>query len=167
MSSKKEKKKKETLDPKASLFPFQLVDVRLYEINVERCEPQKENESEVPDLKVLLHSGSEPPEAENFSLLLTFETNFLFEDNTPTCKLFMAIEGFFVSVVDVDTIKPEVVSRFKETDALILLWPYLRQMLHDLTTRLRLDVPPLPLIDPGTLVTFVSQDESERDAAIA
>jgi preprotein translocase subunit SecB len=67
----------------------------------------------------------------------------------------------------VDTIKPEVVSRFKETDALILLWPYLRQMLHDLTTRLRLDVPPLPIIDPGTLVTFVSQDESERDAAIA
>ena len=167
MSSKKRKSKTEKLDPRASLFPFQLVDVRLYEINVERCEHKEDEEDVEPGLKVLLHSGSEPTEAEEFALLLTFETNFVFEDKSPTCKLFMAIEGFFVSVVDMDTIKPEVVSRFKEADALILLWPYLREMLYDLTTRLRLDVPPIPIVDPGALVTFVSQDELETDTAIA
>jgi len=59
----------------------------------------------------------------------------------------MSLEGRFKSLVEVNTIKKEVLERFKSLDAIILLWPYLRQHLHDLTSRMRLELPPIPTLD--------------------
>jgi hypothetical protein len=143
-------------------FPFQLVDVRLYEITAERWDPEQEAPEE-PPLSILLHPGDEPPDAEEFGLLLTFETVF-FSDGSPECTLYLAIEGRFKAMVDISTIKPEVIEQFKSDDAIVLFWPYLRQMLHDITDRMRLGIPPLPVIDPRALVQLPSTgDETEEN----
>jgi len=145
----------------SALSPFQLADIRLWEIRAERWDPDREMPEEFP-LSILLYTGNEPPDAEEFGLLLTFETAFL-SDGSPECTIFLAIEGRFQAVVDMGTIKPEVIEQFKSADAVVLFWPYLRQMLHDITNRMRLEVPPLPIIDPRTLVQYMStNDETEE-----
>jgi len=143
----------------SALSPFQLVDIRLYEIRAERWDPEQEAPEELP-LSILLHTGDEPPDAEEFGLLLTFETVFI-SDDSPECTIFLAIEGRFQAMVDMSTIKPEVIQQFKSQDAIVLFWPYLRQMLHDITDRMRLGAPPLPIIDPRTLLS--STDETEEN----
>jgi preprotein translocase subunit SecB len=146
----------------SALSPFQLIDIRLWEITVERWDPNQEAPEELP-LSILLHTGDEPPDAEEFGLLLTFETVFL-SDGSPECTIFLAIEGRFRAVVDMGTIKPEVIEQFKSADAVVLFWPYLRQTLHDITNRMRLGVPPLPIIDPRALVQHLStSDETEEN----
>jgi hypothetical protein len=141
----------------SALAPFQLVDIRLYEIRAERWDPEQEAPEERP-LSILLHTGDEPPDAKEFGLLLTFETVFL-SDDSPECTLFLGIEGRFQAIVDMSTIKPEVIQQFKSQDAIVLFWPYLRQMLHDITDRMRLEVSPLPIIDPRALVQRLSTSD--------
>jgi len=159
MNSPKGDTEKQTTTPQG-LFPFQLVDIRLYEIKAEQCDPDSEKPAELP-LSMLLHVGDEPPDAGEFSLLLTFET-ILLSDDVPECTIYLALEGHFEAVVDVNTIKPKVIQRFKSADAIILFWPYLRQTLHDLTNRMRLGIPPLPIIDPRALVGSPSGDDTEE-----
>jgi preprotein translocase subunit SecB len=146
----------------SALFPFQLVDIRLYEIRAERWDPDQETPAEFP-ISILLHTGDEPPDAEKFGLLLTFETAFP-SDGSPECTIFLAIEGLFEAVVDTGTIKPEVIEQFKSADAVVLFWPYLRQMLHDITNRMQLGVPPLPIIDPRTLVQHMSTNDQTEES---
>jgi len=159
MSSKKQQTE-ENIMAELNYFPFQLQDSRLYEIMVERFVVEEEEEKET-HLSLLLKVGDEPLDAEEFSLLLTFETNLFSEDSNSGCNLQLSIEGHFASIVDVSTIKPEVIKKFKEVDSLVLLWPYLRQMFSDITDRLRLSVAPLPIIDPRALLSTEEGSTSE------
>jgi preprotein translocase subunit SecB len=140
-----------------TLFPFQLSDIRLYEIVVERCDPENSENPTLP-VSIGLISSDIDLEESDFGMLLTFDAGFPMDDK-PVCKIHLSIEGIFHSVVDVDTIKLEVVERFKSKDAMVLFWPYLRQTLHDITDKMHLGIPPLPIIDPIALVEAIS-DES-------
>ena len=129
----------------AAVFPFQLVDVRLYELAAKRRTEEGDPIAEVP-YSVNILRGSEPEDADEFGLLLSFQAT------VPAGKgiksdISMSLEGRFKSLVEVNTIKKEVLERFKSLDAIILLWPYLRQHLHDLTSRMRLELPPIPTLD--------------------
>jgi preprotein translocase subunit SecB len=140
------------------MFPFQLADVRLYEAKIERLDLSEEEAEKAP-LKLNIRPGDEPPDADEFDLLLNFDVTF------PSAHIHLAIEGHFTSVVDPKTIKPEVVRRFKASDSIILLWPYLRQTFHDLTMRMRLDIGPLPIIDARTLIESpFGEETAEEDA---
>jgi preprotein translocase subunit SecB len=140
-----------------TLFPFQLKDIRLYEVNIERCDPEVKENKTFP-VSIGLISSDIDLEDGDFGMLLTFDAGFPMDDK-PVCKIHLSIEGIFHSVVDVDTIKPEVVERFKSKDAMVLFWPYLRQTLHDITDKMHLGIPPLPIIDPIALIEAIS-DES-------
>ena len=140
------------------LFPFQLTDVSLYEIVVTHHDPDQAEQEEVP-LKLRLIIGSEPLDAEEFGLLLTFETTVPVDE--PEYDIFLAIEGSFEAIPEVEISDPEEIKKFKSSDAAILLWPYLRQTLHDITTRMRLGLPPLPIIDPRALVESPLSGETE------
>jgi hypothetical protein len=153
--AKQEKRRED--EPQLSLFPFQLIDIRLYELSMERCDPEEENIRPAP-VSIGLGSSEENNDSEEFGLLLTFNASFPLGDH-PRCKIHLALEGLFRSVVDFDTIKPDVIERFKSNDAMILFWPYLRQILHDITERMRLDIPPLPIIDPRGLLDAISEAE--------
>jgi preprotein translocase subunit SecB len=133
-----------------SAFPFQLKDVRLFHINAERHTPEQEGK-EPPFLSVLLVKGKEPSTSPEFSLWLQFETELPHGD-APECSISLSIEGHFEVIADPTTLKPEVIEQFKEADAILLLWPYLREALHNLTDRMHLGVPPLPVIDARALL---------------
>ncbi len=134
-----------------SAFPFQLTGTRLFHVSTERHVPEQEGE-EPPSLSILLIRGEEPPRSPEFSLWLQFETELPHGD-APECSISLSIEGHFETIVDPTTLKPEVVERFKVADAILLLWPYLRETLHNLTDRMHLSVPPLPVIDARALLT--------------
>lgn len=134
------------------IFPFQLIDIYLYEVVARRGILQEpEGIVELP-LNILLHPGNEPLDAPEFGLLVTFEFSAPSEDE-PTCHILLALEGLFQAVVDVETIDPEIIRQFKTSDAIILFWPYLRQTLDDLVVRMRLPLPPLPVVDARSLVS--------------
>jgi len=133
-----------------SAFPFQLTDIRLFNVSTERHTPEQEGE-EPPSLSILLIKGEEPPTSPEFSLWLQLEAELPHGD-APECSISLSIEGRFKAIVDPTTLKPEVVERFKVADAILLLWPYMRETLHDLTERMRLGTPPLPVIDARALL---------------
>ncbi len=102
-------------------------------------------------LEVGLFSDEAPPDAEEFGLLLTFGTQVPVGDKK-AYRINMAIEGKFHVLDSAQPLNADTVSQFKSRDAIILLWPYLRQMLHDLVTRMRIGIEPLPVLDARTLV---------------
>jgi preprotein translocase subunit SecB len=143
-------------------FPFQLVDIRLFHVQAERHFPEEEGE-EGPALRIELTKAEEPHTAPEFSLWLELESD-LPSGDAPECSISLSIEGHFKTVVDPTGLKPEIVERFKRADAVLLLWPYLRETLHNLTDRMRLGVPPLPVIDArALLVQPVDEFSSEED----
>jgi len=148
-------------EPTTSAFPFQLTDVRLFQVKVERHTPEQEGE-EPPSLSVLLIKGEAPPTASEFSLWLQFETEWPHSDASK-CSISLSMEGYFKAIVDPTALKAEVIDRFKEADAILLLWPYLRETLHSLTERMRLEVPPLPVIDARALITVPLDESVEED----
>ena len=144
-----------------SSFPFQLTDVRLFRVSTERHVPELEGE-EPPALSILLIKGDEPPMSREFSLWLQLESELPHGD-APECSISLSIEGHFEAIVDPDTLKPDVVERFKAADAVLLLWPYMREALHNLTDRMRLWVPILPVIDArALLIRPVDEDSVEE-----
>jgi preprotein translocase subunit SecB len=142
-----------------TLFPFQLNDIRLYEIIIERCDPEDKENKTLP-VSIGLVSSDIDVEEGDFGILLTFDAGFPIDDK-PVCKIHLSIEGLFNTVVDVDTIKPEALDKFKSKDAMVLFWPYLRQTLHDITDRMHLGIPPLPIIDPSVLVEAISEEPKD------
>ncbi|MEE9617922.1 MAG: hypothetical protein V3T90_13090 [Anaerolineae bacterium] len=134
-----------------SAFPFQLVDIRLFHVSTERYTPEQEGE-EPPSLSIVLIKGEESPTSPEFSLWLQLEAELPHGD-APECSISLSIEGRFEAIVDPTTLRPEVIERFKEADAILLLWPYLRETLHNLTNRMRLGMSLLPVIDARSLLT--------------
>jgi preprotein translocase subunit SecB len=137
-------------------FPFQLIDIRLYDVIVERCNSADETSERVP---ISIGLASFDDEDDSFRIHLAFDASFPI-DKAPLCRIHLSIEGKFQPIVDISTLNPDVITKFKENDSIVLFWPYLRQMLHDLTNRMRLSIPPLPVIDPRTLVQ--TNDESDE-----
>lgn len=142
---------------KLAPFPFQLLDVRLYEVVVERCDPEDEKTEQVP-ISIGMASFDDENEDDQFRIHLAFDASLPIDDK-PVCKIHLSIEGMFSPIVDIETIKPDVIEQFKDNDSIVLFWPYLRQMLHDLTNRMRLRIPPLPVIDPRALVSEIPESE--------
>jgi len=138
-------------------FPFQLLDVRLYEVVVERFDSLEEESGRTP-ISIGLASLPAENEDEQFRVHLALDASFPVDDE-PLCKIHLTVEGIFQPIVDIRTVKPEVIERFKNNDSIVLFWPYLRETLHDLTTRMRLGIPPLPVIDPRMLVKETPESE--------
>jgi len=153
-------KKRSPGKAQVALFPFQLNDIKLYEIIIERCNPEDKENKALP-VSIGLVSSDIDVEGGDFGMLLTFDAGFPIDDK-PVCKIHLSIEGLFHAVVDVDTIKPEVIDKFKSKDAMVLFWPYLRQTLQDITDRMHIGIPPLPIIDPSVLVEALSEEPIDK-----
>jgi len=151
-----------------SQFPFQLVDIRLFHVQAERHFPEEKGE-EGPSLRIELVNIEEPHTAQEFSLWLELEAD-LPSGDAPECSINLSIEGRFKAVVESTDLKPEIVERFKEADAVLLFWPYMRETLHNLTDRMRLGLSPLPVIDARALLvkpvdeSFVEEDLFEDES---
>lgn len=142
-------------------FPFQMLDVRLYRICTEPRDIQSKDEVALP-LQISLQSDDSPLNAEQFNLLLAFETVLPFTDDIEYFTS-IAIEGIFKAIVDVETIRPELIEQFKSRDSILLLWPYLRQTLQDIAIRMGIDVAPLPIIDARALISRQNEEEVDTN----
>jgi preprotein translocase subunit SecB len=138
------------IDQTMPLFPFRLMDVRLYEVHTEHCEI-KEKKQEDAKFGFSLRHGNEPLDSKEFGILLVFE-GMVPTGKQTGCQLKVSVEGQFATTVDPKSLKEDVIKQFRGLDSAVLLWPYLRQYVHDLTSRLGLELPPLPTIDVRALL---------------
>lgn len=128
-------------------FPFQLVDVWLREVSAQRCEAEPGRQVKLP----IMVSLRKDVEERDRLLMLSFETRVPSTEGSD-CNIKMTLEGRFRKAGGESAISPKEEMRFERVDAIVLLWPYLREHLHDLTLRMHLDVPPLPIIDSRLLL---------------
>ncbi len=132
------------------LLPFQLTDIRLYEVIARRCDQETDKTKPIP-ISIELSSTEEEENDEEFALLVTFKAGFPL-DEKPSCDIEISIEGIFHMLEGVEKLKPEEIKQFMSKDAIVLFWPYLRQNLHDITQKMRLGMTPLPILNPGALI---------------
>lgn len=131
-------------DDRLKLAPFQLSDVRLFEIKVERCD----SKDIVDELQFQADLESTDIKEDDNSFLLKVNLQTKIPDGKDSiCELELSVEARFHPIVDIDTIKKEFLDDFRSRTGFFILWPYVRQYLHDITSRLRLGIPPLPMID--------------------
>jgi preprotein translocase subunit SecB len=135
---------------KIDRFPFQLVNVRLYEVHTERCEFAEEK-PENAVFNFSLMKGNEPLDSTDFGILLAFD-GVIPSGEKNGCRLKVSVEGRFATTVNPEVLKSEAIEQFRNLDSSVLLWPYLRQYVQDLTTRLGLGLPPLPTLDVRALL---------------
>ncbi len=133
------------------LFPFQLTAVRMHDVRAERCKIP-EDKKEAATFGLAIKQSEDPPEAKEFGILLSFEGTIPSGKNE-SCKVSVGVEGIFKTTVDPSVLKADVIKRFRQTDSAVLLWPYLRQYVHDLTCRLDLGLPPLPVLDVRAMLS--------------
>ncbi len=136
-------------DSAVPFFPIQLTDVRLKEIHAEVVEATEEGEQEATTR--VSSTVEENPDPEGFFATLRLDTcRMAGEEEVLT--LAVTVEGAFEALGDLDEIDQKIAQEFMERDIFLLLWPYLREQVHSLTRRMRLPVPPLPVVDLRTLV---------------
>ncbi len=141
------------------LYPLQLLDVRLYEADIERidAEPDQESdvggpaEEQVPAPRLTVHVGIQRhDETRRASVFLTTEIEGP-DPEAPDFRLSVTIEGLFDALVDLVEIDSSVWQEFEDTSSVSLLWPYVREVVHSFTRRMRVDVPVLPTLNQLTL----------------
>lgn len=141
----------------ARFFPFQMMDVRIREIHANLYAPAEEEEPE-PSIEFLIEAD-EPNTDEEFSVRLLFDAQHVsIEDER--FNLSVILEGYFVPIVEPETIDQQVAQRFKTRDVVMVLWPYLREAVHNITQRMQIDMPLLPVITPQQLS---SQEEEASE----
>jgi len=160
--------KKQTRNPETGIqcegagpfFPIQLTDVRLKEIRAKVVEATEEGKQEATTR--VSSTFDEHPHPEGFFATLRLDTcRMAGEDEVLT--LAVTVEGAFEAVGDLDEMDQRVAQQFMERDILLLLWPYLREQVHSLTRRMRLPVPPLPVVGVHALVQVSDVGEPESE----
>ncbi|MGB7538235.1 MAG: hypothetical protein WBM17_06820, partial [Anaerolineales bacterium] len=117
--------------PAVDRFPFQLVNVRLYEVHTERCEFAEEKQGKAV-FNFALIKGNEPLDSKDFGILLAFD-GIIPSGEKNGCRLKVSVEGRFATTVNPEMLKSEAIEQFRNLDSSVLLWPYLRQYVQDLT----------------------------------
>lgn len=130
-------------------YPFQLLDVRLYEAVIERLEPDESVEAEdiaqIPiavNLEVVEHSDR------RLSAFLTLDTKGLENE----FRLRFTLQGVFETSVDLKDVEQELRQEFEDHSAVFLLWPYARECMHNFAHQIRKDLPLLPTLNRLAMV---------------
>jgi preprotein translocase subunit SecB len=136
-----------------TLYPLQLLDVRLYEADLKRIRFQDirdEEESDdgqlpVPKLGVKVEI-LRYAESRSASVRVTLDVDGP-DGEAPDFHLSFTLEGFFEAQVELNEIDETTWEEFENTSALALIWPYAREALHSFTRRMRVDLPVLPTLN--------------------
>ena len=144
----------------ARLFPFQMVSVRLGEIHaaVHKTDTDKEEGTAAEEPLRIVILSDEDENYEEFDLALVFEIQSEISEGEAILSLSVMIEGHFEALVDPETIDRGVIHRFKESEVITLLWPYMRETVHNITDRMGLGFPPLPIVDARHLISTDTEE---------
>jgi len=141
-------------------FPLQLIGLRIHEVTVQRTTREEPPPKGLP-LSIRLLAPETDSDSPERSVLAVFETTAPDREGR-ACKIFLSLEGTFHQAADAGPLPLATSKDFEGRHALVLLWPYLRQYLFDLTTKLDLRVPPLPVVDPRALLAWGSKPLPKR-----
>lgn len=132
--------------------PFQLKATRLREVKARILAPDEKGE---PSLTILTLEDSDQNTDEAFWIGLLFEAHLT---GKVPFEVKVLLEGRFEAISDVEGYDSQSVVRFKRQDAVMILWPYLRETVNNLTERMQIEMPPLPVI---TFQHLSALDEEE------
>ena len=148
------------------LYPIQLIDVRLYEIFVERVataddQGDEEEGHSPPLIKIETGFFRDPPR--HIVARLTLDIQGPQGDN-PHIRMHVSIEGLFeVLVESLDHLGESTLEEFERRSAVALLWPYAREHVHNLFQRMRVYFPLLPTLNVLALQRLREQREEGQD----
>ncbi len=143
-------------------YPFQLVDVRLFDVHVERFHDEKvmASSTEASNEKIVI------PLKINFKLekyennLVSSFLNLSFSgplEKTPEYKVEFTLEGVFEADRDFSEIDEKIWDEFKRLSGLTMVWPYAREFSQNILNRMREELPLLPTLNR----LIVRRDSSE------
>lgn len=133
-------------------YPFQLMDVRLHDVHVERFNNENDSNSpsEIPDEKTAIALNI------NFKIKKhekDFVSSFLFVNFSgplevnPEFKIEFTLEGLFEVDRDFSEIDQNIWDEFKELSGISMIWPYAREFSQNILNRMREDLPLLPTLN--------------------
>lgn len=128
---------------RSTLYPLQLVDVRLYEAHLTRpgeAAPETSEEEGIPlEVEVTLNRMS----PERVSVLFKLKAR---GDKDPF-DVTLVLEGLFEAQCDLDDLDSSFWDEFTAVSAPTLIWPYARECMGTIAWRMRLDLPILPTMN--------------------
>lgn len=139
-------------------YPIALVEVRLYDVKVSRLVPEEPQAAE-PEPSLLTAFDSRILSPKELICHLSVSIKAPSEAN-PEVTIDYALEGFFRAT---EHIAEEDMTRFAETTAVVLLWPYAREYFSDLTSRLQLTLPRFPTLDSRRAIDMLERAKGLRD----
>ena len=140
-------------------YPLQLLDVRLYSLRVQRHQSSRSagaDEDEREALPLAIDTTVEWHSEHSVSVWLAIEVRGPYSDH-PEYEMELELEGLFQSSVNKEELDPETLHQFEEVSSLVSLWPYAREQFHDLSFRMRVDLPVLPTLSHTSMVSLASQ----------
>lgn len=152
-----------------NLYPFQLIDVRLYEAKIDRLELE-ESEEEVDEAQgddnpTVMFALKRVNHSDRLLSILLFLDIIGPSELAPEVHLDITLEGLFRLLIDFDDIAPELREEFEKHSAVSLLWPYAREYTQDFTNRMRMDMPVLPTLNLLAIEAIIAEaEEAEYDS---
>ena len=149
----------------STLYPLQLVDVRLYDAIVERLEPSEAHEVDgeastaAPLLQIRVQAIKRSKE--RACALLTVEIRGP-EAANPLFHIKFTLEGLFESRLDLEELPEDVWQEFERVSAVTLLWPYAREYTQSFSRRMREDLPVLPTLNRLALQQVAANEKSSE-----
>lgn len=158
------------------LYPFQLLDVRLFEATIERFEPD-----ELAEVEAEPEGGPEQPlplgisldiekhSPKYMSVFLGLQLEYPPGQARTICLSFV-LEGLFKNLLDPEDITHEVWQEFEDLSAINLLWPYAREYMNSFAERARIDLPLLPTVNQLRVVRPSSEEPDQaasQDSIVA
>ncbi len=143
-----------------NLYPFQLLDVRLFEVEVKRLHGEKPETKNKEGIPLWIHTEINNRSDKRLAYLLTIE--FLGpQEELPEYKVNLTLEGMFETEENIADIELEIKKDFEDSSALSLLWPYVRECVQSLSFRMREDLPMLPTLN--RLEIKIIEENADKD----
>lgn len=146
-------------------YPIQLLDVRLYEVFLERLivDEPNDNENEAVPIPSFAFGSKLIKHSERMvSVLISFDIDGPSEES-PEFNLKFSIEGLFSAQANFDDIDEEIRKDFESLSSINLLWPYAREQAQNIFHRMREDIPILPTLDRVTMGELLEKESDDED----
>lgn len=141
------------------VFEIGLLDVILDSVKTERFPDHPlEIDNPEPAFETSINLEVEPPQRLTCFLRVSIQYP---SESAPAVKIDFVIVGLFLSDED---LTEDDLKYFGEKNALLILWPYARQIAQELSSHMRLPIPPLPTLDVArTIETMESVKQEETN----
>lgn len=136
-----------TTTPQASpkIFPIQFVDVVLYDMNINR-NLDNMSEDQVVSVAINIEMASPVIQESRMEVAMKLAINIPTQES-PLFAIKITLNGVFMLTNTDKSSMNELAAEFAQTTAPSLMWPYARELLQNLSLRMRIPPLILPTLD--------------------